>query len=690
MGKRRVLPWLRVPRACTFDLNQFKLATAEFDIEQLVAKAAACNANVFRIHAISAQGTAFFPSRIAPHAEGLEERDLIKIAQVACDTHEISLVLQIDALGIHKQHPLAPEGAVKLPDGTHAEFGDPPVFSACLMGTYRDFLIRAIGEICSTYHPAGCLVRGLRLPHCVCATCLSKFSHESEIEVPQSLDDVNDKATLVYLNWLDAETAKLMAEVKSQITRYQPECALLMDDFPPTYSSERVCDGLWLSKPAPRTDAWQIGEMAHYSSIFSGPVIREVSYSVESVHHEHPAARPTVQLKSELALALAAGCFPDLTGFPLRDYRSLPGVAGIFGLVKRSPGAFDYRANTRKTFLLLPQTRGLGHSTRERTVQAALHQLHSPSAAPPSESAMYAALMRVGMPVNLGIAGHYTRQLSDNAVLCLPDVRFMDDRTIQVIDNFVKAGGGLIATGRTSLFDENGRKRDNFGLAEVFGADYVETRGKDSQASVFLSGRIPHPVTAPLPSGVALPSTKLYLACRKHQTSLVLGTFHETPSLGKDPQPAILAHSYGEGRVVYFPWQPELVFGSQSSRDIQLLLRESVEWVSQSNIPVEIESEGSVSVSLYQQPKRLVIHLVNLSADLSRPIDKVFPLSNVSLYIHFKKPTTVSNPRALVSGLQFKKEATTRKMQLIIPELNEYEVIMIDFDSEVSKKEENS
>ncbi|MDP6356480.1 MAG: beta-galactosidase trimerization domain-containing protein [Planctomycetota bacterium] len=690
MGKRKVSSWMRAPRACTLDLNRFNLGTAELDIEQVVAKAVECNANVFRIHAISAEGTAFFPSRVAPHAEGLGERDLVKIAQVACDTHEISLVIQIDALGIHKQHPLAPEGAIKLADGGHAEFGDPPVFSACLMGTYRDFLIRAIGEICSTYHPAGCLIRGLRVPHCVCVTCLSKFSHESEMDIPLSLEDLNEKATFFYLDWLDTETEKLMTEVNSQIKSYQPGCALLMDDFPPTHSSERICDGLWLSKPPPRQDAWQRGGMSHYASLFSGPVIREVSYSAEIDHHEHPAARPTVQIKSELAQNIAAGCFPDLTGFPLRDYRSLPGVADVFGIVKRSQGAFDYRANTRKTFLLLPQTRGLGHSARERTVQKVLHHLDSPSAAPSSELAMYSALMRVGMPVNLAITGHYIRQLSDNDVLCLPDVRFMDERTIQVIDSFVKAGGGLIATGRTSLFDENGKKRENFGLADVFGADYVETRGKESHASVFLSGRIPHPVTAPLPSGVALPGTNRYLACEKHQPSLVLGTFHETPSQGKGPAPAILAHSYGEGRVVYFPWQPELAFGTQSSRDIQLLLRESVEWVSQSNIPVEIESEGSVSVSLYQQPKRMVIHLVNLSADLSRPVDKIFTLRDVSLYIHFKKPTTISNPRALVSGLQFKKEATTKKMQLVIPELDEYEVIMIDFELDESQKEEDS
>jgi hypothetical protein len=81
---------------------------------------------------------------------------------------------------------------------------------------------------------------------------------------------------------------------------------------------------------------------------------------------------------------------------------------------------------------------------------------------------------------------------------------------------------------------------------------------------------------------------------------------------------------------------------------------------------------------------------VNLSADLSRPVDKIFTLRDVSLYIHFKKPTTISNPRALVSGLQFKKEATTKKMQLVIPELDEYEVIMIDFELDESQKEEDS
>ena len=58
-------------------------------------------------------------------------------------------------------------------------------------------------------------------------------------------------------------------------------------------------------------------------------------------------------------------------------------------------------------------------------------------------------------------------------VLVLPDVRVLSDRSSEVVRRFVKAGGGLVASGGTGLYDHTLTRRANFSLADLFQADYV-------------------------------------------------------------------------------------------------------------------------------------------------------------------------------------------------------------------------
>ena len=58
-------------------------------------------------------------------------------------------------------------------------------------------------------------------------------------------------------------------------------------------------------------------------------------------------------------------------------------------------------------------------------------------------------------------------------VLFLSNSACLSDQQCGAIEGFVHNGGTLIATHQTSLLDELGQKRENFGLAELFGLDYA-------------------------------------------------------------------------------------------------------------------------------------------------------------------------------------------------------------------------
>lgn len=59
--------------------------------------------------------------------------------------------------------------------------------------------------------------------------------------------------------------------------------------------------------------------------------------------------------------------------------------------------------------------------------------------------------------------------LSRYKVLILPDVRCIDSRQMDIIRKFASGGGGVVASGKTSLCDEWNRPRRWLGLADLFG-----------------------------------------------------------------------------------------------------------------------------------------------------------------------------------------------------------------------------
>jgi len=68
-------------------------------------------------------------------------------------------------------------------------------------------------------------------------------------------------------------------------------------------------------------------------------------------------------------------------------------------------------------------------------------------------------------------------------VLIFPNVAALSARQCDEIREFVKRGGSIVATHETSLYDEWGNRRADFGLADLFGASYdgaVDARMQNS------------------------------------------------------------------------------------------------------------------------------------------------------------------------------------------------------------------
>ncbi len=75
-------------------------------------------------------------------------------------------------------------------------------------------------------------------------------------------------------------------------------------------------------------------------------------------------------------------------------------------------------------------------------------------------------------------------KLGDFRVIVLPNVLVLGDDEIAALKAFVADGGSLYASRYSSLFDLDGKQRDDFGLADVLGVSY---RGMGAEGLSFLT-----------------------------------------------------------------------------------------------------------------------------------------------------------------------------------------------------------
>ena len=184
-------------------------------------------------------------------------------------------------------------------------------------------------------------------------------------------------------------------------------------------------------------------------------------------------------------------------------------------------------------------------------------------------------------------------------------------------------GGGLVATHETSLNDERGRRRPDFGLAGLFGASFagnvierqqnaylnLEDRGHPLLDGLANVGRIVHGVMRVeirVPAGVRAP-----LMTVPTYPDLPMEEVYQRDT--KTDIPGVMVRSVGSGRVVYFPWDIDRTFWELMNQDQGIVLANAVRWAANEEQPLRVQGPGVVDVALWKQPSSITAHLVNFT-----------------------------------------------------------------------------
>ena len=162
--------------------------------------------------------------------------------------------------------------------------------------------------------------------------------------------------------------------------------------------------------------------------------------------------------------------------------------------------------------------------------------------------------------------------------LIFPNIAVLSDAQCAQIRDFVARGGGIVATYETSLYDEHGERRRDFGLADVFGASFDGANGGiDARMQNSYLRLETDPATGkrhPLLAGLEDAERIVNGVSRVHTRSTTgdpapltlipsypdLPMEEVFPRVPKTDIPEAHVREAGRGRVVYFPWDIDRTF----------------------------------------------------------------------------------------------------------------------------------
>ena len=315
------------------------------------------------------------------------------------------------------------------------------------------------------------------------------------------------------------------------------------------------------------------------------------------------------------------------------------------------------------------------------------------------------AMLRARIPYVPVHIDHVEREASHLRALILPDLAVMTEDQCRALRAFVFQGGSVIATGLTSLLDENGDTRPDFALAALFGVHAPATRPNAQAVHTYL--RLAPELRASVPGPHAGDEPKV--AGKRHpvlegfdETDLlafggVLAPMHvdagvEVPltfvpefpvfppetSWMRQPRTDIPGLAL-RGRTAFLPADLDRRYARDGMIDHGDLLANLVRWAAGDSIPLKVEGPGRIDCQLYSQGDRLLLHLVNLtSAGTGRaPIDDNIPVGPLAVRIRVPRGFHRAQAQLRVSGKDAPARLENGWIHFNVPVIRDHEFVIL-------------
>ena len=659
-------PWREI------QTNLREIDMQDINASQVVADMQAFKANVLMIN--TAGIIASYPTELPFHFQSpYLTGDSLETIIDACHQAGIRVVARTDfskvRRPIYEQHP---EWAYISPKGQIIDYlGD---IAVCLNGGYQQEYSYQIIEECLNklafdgifFNMGGYQTRdysGNYYGPCQCASCRQGFETMFELPLPTT-EDMDDPTFRKYVRFKNATLRAHHEKTYNFIHSRWPHVAIANHrEFGEGFIRQE--SNTAIERPLPH---WQYNASDNTkwaTTNFPQMVSSNTTVDFIDFPYRHVAVSPHQQ-SLRLAQALANGGSLDyyLIG-RLDNHQDRTGYAGIKEI-------FHYHAAHEDDY-------------QARTSQANVAIIHGPQGNINEFRGWFRVLAEHHFLFDTLLADHALELPWDKyTAIVLPDFQGISDALAVRLDEFVSAGGTLVASGRSGLRDEHWEPRaenvlKSLGIAQVqrvrddMRASYLQVEHTDDFPRLaesdlvyldgpyvyaeYVEGAAPHmKLVPPQPFG---PPER----CYSH--------------LPVTEHPGFVVNKHGAGKAIYVPWLPGTLFHRQGYPNSSEFLADLLEHVAGiARVGGNLSPMVEVTHFRNRADTFGLVHLVNTSGHFGVSFFAPVPIHDIEVRLaHAHEPQRV---HSLVTGAVRDHSWQAGQLTINIPRLDLFEALRIE------------
>lgn len=638
------------------------------------------------------------------------DRDILREIATACKGAGIKVIARIDFRGAEEHiYRKFPDWFKKDPDQNPVTttYTKPILYESCYMGQYRnEYANEYVRYVLENYAVDGIWhnspgFNGI----CYCPRCQAAYKTAANKAIPL-LELASDQELEQYMTWKAQAADQYMDRLKKTVKSFGNDKAYTAEVFSIYGVGQQIDSGIDLDSARRHFDIMvsvafltENGqhEIFPYENLNYGSTIikflksttpeREavVMYGGNGTTHRL-VIDPPIDLKVWLWQILSAGgrfwnCYFSNVPTQTHDNRNAFNETECYAFVRDNEQLLEQHVPVSNVGIYYSRPTRISYRKKSEEGDPFGIEIRG----------MEAVMIENHIPHDFILDDQLSRErLQKYKLVLLPNIKCMSDREMELLKEYVRNGGNLIATYATSLYNEAGQERSDYGLSDLLGVHYAGKKQNTRRDNYQYILNKKHPIVATDSPQTELLFNAGFTALSKPlEGATVICTW--VPTIQNQPPdkawvdkfsteyPTIVENSFGKGKVLYFANQPDLLSYQTGHPDPRNLLLRSIRHLLGNALFLESNAPASVNIGLTRslsKPGHYILSLVNTTSGPMRPIRELIPVHDIRISLRLDGES-VARHKVLRCQGNCQLVSKGQQMEIRLSKLNDFSAIHI-------------